>query len=131
MSAWKKPTAAIVLAWADRNFLQVPAARCGAGSDSGFLEDLPDGRRDLVPETRQLTADPPVASGRVVASHLQHKPADRRASTGPSGYPALTSPAAFDQAGVPVGRQNCAASCDDQATVPPQDGSWRDQPMYP
>ena len=47
------------------------ALRCGV--DSGFLEDLPDGRgRDRVPETCQFAADPPVAPGLVVAGHLQH-----------------------------------------------------------
>jgi len=67
------------------------ALRCWV--DSGFLEDLPGGRgRDRVPETCQFGADPPVAPGRVVAGHLQHKPADRRASTGPSGYPAPIGP---------------------------------------
>ena len=32
MSTWKKSTAAIVLAWADRNCFQLADARCGAGS---------------------------------------------------------------------------------------------------
>ena len=70
--AWKKSTAAIVFAWADRNCFQLAAARRGV--DAGGLEDVPDGEgRDLVPETRQLAADPPVAPGRVVAGHLQHE----------------------------------------------------------
>jgi hypothetical protein len=32
VSTWKKSTAAIVLAWADRNCFQLADARCGAGS---------------------------------------------------------------------------------------------------
>jgi hypothetical protein len=62
VSTWKKSTAAIVLAWAERNCF--PAGGCASrcGVDAGGLEDLPDGRgRDLVPEAGQLAADPPVA----------------------------------------------------------------------
>ena len=67
------------------------ALRCGV--DAGCLEDLPDGGgRDLLAENGQLAADPPVAPGRVVAGHLQHKPADRRASTRPSRGPAPICP---------------------------------------
>jgi hypothetical protein len=63
------------------------------GIEAGFLEDLPDGgRRDLVPEDGELTADPPVAPGRVVAGHLQCEPADRRASARPSRGPAPICP---------------------------------------
>ncbi len=32
MSIWKKSTAAIDLAWAEGNWFQLAAARCGAGS---------------------------------------------------------------------------------------------------
>ena len=73
------------------------------GIEAGFLEDLPDGRgRDLVPETRQLAADPAVPPGRVVAGHFQREAADRRASARPSWCPAQIGPAAPDQLSVPA-----------------------------
>jgi hypothetical protein len=61
-----------------------------------------------VPQTRQLAADPPVAPGLVVAGHLQHEPADRRAITRPSSCPARIRPAALNQIGVPA--QECPRS---------------------
>ena len=50
---------------------------------------------DLVPEARELAADPPVAPGRVVAGHLEREAADRRAGARPSWCPPRIGPAAF------------------------------------
>ena len=115
----------------------LPAGGCTARCrvDSGFLEDLPDGGgRDLVSEAGQFAADPPVASGRVVAGHLQHKQADRRASTGPSGLPMPVGPVAPDQLGVPAQER---AGSDDQGQLaaarggqPPGEGG-HDRPVGP
>jgi hypothetical protein len=55
-----------------------------------------------VPETGQLTADPPVAPGRVVAGHLEHESADRQAGARPSRCPPRIGPVAPDQLGVPA-----------------------------
>jgi hypothetical protein len=99
VSTWKKSIAAIVLAWADRNCsscrLRVTAqGRCRrpCGSPRWW-------RRNLVPEARQLAADPPVSPGRVVAGHLEHEPTDRRAGARASWCPVPVGPAAPDQCG--------------------------------
>ena len=55
-----------------------------------------------MPETCELAADLPVPSGRVVAGHLQHEAADRRAGTRPSWCPPRIGPAALNQLGVPA-----------------------------
>src|SRR6266851_3802500 len=83
--------------------------------DAGGLEDLPDGGgRNLVPETREFAADSPVAPGRVVAGHLQHEPADRRAGARPSWCPPRIGPAALNQIGVPAQK---GARGDDQGQL--------------
>ena len=95
----------------------LPAGGCAlrGGVDAGGLEDLPDSRgRDLVAEAGQLAADPPVASGRVVAGHLQHKPADRRSGARPSGCPMPVGPEAPDQIRVPAQER---AGGDDQGQL--------------
>src|SRR5205814_8543171 len=77
------------------------ALRCGV--EPGWLEDVAGGwGRELVPETCQLTADPRVAPGRVVAGHLQHEPADGGAGARPSRCPPRMGPVAPDQLGVPA-----------------------------
>ncbi|HEY4849956.1 MAG TPA: hypothetical protein VII22_04135 [Streptosporangiaceae bacterium] len=42
MPTWKKSTAAIVVAWAERNYIQLAAARCGAGSTPAALRIAQD-----------------------------------------------------------------------------------------
>src|ERR1035441_509371 len=76
---WKKAGRDDRLGLGGQELLPARGFALWCGVDAGFLEDLPDGGgRDLVPEARELAADPPVAPGRVVAGHLEREAADRR-----------------------------------------------------
>jgi hypothetical protein len=91
------------LARASRNARQDWLTRRGAGSMPRVFEDLPHRRRrDLVPQSCQLTVDAPVTPARVVPRHLQHQRPYRPRSPRSPGRAARIGPAPSDQAGMPA-----------------------------
>ena len=94
---------------------ELPPGRPGPARrrlDARSMQDLPHrGGGDHMPEPRQLTLDPPVPPGRVLARH----PDDQRLDRGPGGWPSWPAPAGV----VPLAR--------DEIAVPAQDRGRRDR----
>ena len=77
--------------------------RCGAGSMPVSLDDRPHGGgRDRIAQADEFTADPAVAPGLVIASHLDHQDAQPRSGSRTAGPATGIGPAAFDQPAVPA-----------------------------
>jgi hypothetical protein len=75
----------------------------GRGVDARVFENLPHRRRrDLVPQSCQLTVDAPVTPARVVPRHLQHQRPYRSRSPRSPGRAAGIGPAPSDQTGMPA-----------------------------
>jgi hypothetical protein len=87
-------------------------------TDARGVQDLPHrGRRDRVPQPRQLALDPPVAPGRVLPRHLDNQRLDRGPSRrSPRLAPTGVVPLAGDEATVPAKDRG---RCDREDLRPP------------